>query len=202
MTDYPLPHVKPWVVAAADEIGTKFGVKTIGGWRAQDPFPDHPSGLAVDFMINDLPNGHAVGDEISQYLIDNAKRLGLKYEIWNRRSWNPTRGTWAKYTSTDNPHTDHVHATFLPDAPAGYVIPLGTANGIGGGGTPGDLVGAMQSAADALHTAAGGISAVGDFAHKLMWLALPSSQLRIAAGVLGIVFIFFGVSTLGRQVAG
>jgi hypothetical protein len=65
-----------------------------------------------------------------------------------------------------------------------------------------DLIGAVQDAANALHTAAGGITAVGDLAKKAMWLALPSSQLRIAAAIIGAFFIFIGVTTLGRQVRG
>lgn len=197
MTEYSLPHVKPWVVDAANEIGTRFGIKTEGGWRASDPFPDHPSGLAVDFMINDIPNGHQIGEELSQFVAANAKRLGVKYEIWNARSWNPTRGTWAPYTSTDNPHTDHVHVTFLPAAPAGG------GHVIGGVITPpSDLVGAVNSAADAVRTAASGVTAVGDLAKKAMWLALPTTQIRFAAGAIGMVALFMGVAVLGRQVKG
>lgn len=139
MTTYNLPNVKPHVVAAANEIGTRFGIKTIGGWRAHDPFPDHPSGLALDFMINNLSadaaQNKAVGDAIAAYVIANAARLSVKYMIWYRRSWNPQRGTWVPYTSTTNPHTDHVHVTFLPQPGTGGPIidtvdtnPTGLAN--------------------------------------------------------------------------
>lgn len=194
---YNLPNVQPPVVAAANEIGGKFGLKTIGGWRKYDQFPDHPNGLALDLMINNMPNGHALGDQIAQYLIDNAKRLNLKYLIWNRRTWNTERGTWKPYTSTDNPHTDHVHATFtgkavspgLPSAP-------GT---VTGPGLPGDLIGAVGAAADALKSMATGVNAVGNLAQKAMWLALPTSQVRIVSGIAGAVLVFYGIFLLGKQ---
>lgn len=105
---YDLGPVKPHVESAAYEIGPMFGISSIGGWRASDPFPDHPSGLALDFMTSD----RATGDALSAYVIANARRLRVKYIIWNHRTWNVTRGTWAPYTSTSNPHTDHVHVTF------------------------------------------------------------------------------------------
>lgn len=107
---YNVGPVKPWVQEAADYIGSKFGVKTIGGWRKSDPFPDHPSGHALDYMISSRQQGDAIAAD----LIANARALGLKYLIWNRRTYNVQRGTWAPYTSTSNPHTDHVHATFNP----------------------------------------------------------------------------------------
>jgi hypothetical protein len=108
---YNLGPVKPWVEAAAYDIGPKFGIKSIGGWRKTDPFPDHPTGHALDFMTSD----RGVGDSLAAYVIANAKALGVKYVIWYRQVWTPDRG-WHPYTSTSNPHTDHVHVTFN-DAP-------------------------------------------------------------------------------------
>jgi hypothetical protein len=117
-------HLKPWVILGATEIIQKFGVRTTYAWRPVDPFPDHPSGLAVDFMISDLPNGHAVGQQIADYVAANGGRLGVKYLIWNRRSFNVKRGTWEPYTSTTNPHTDHVHVTWNSDGLVGISIPV------------------------------------------------------------------------------
>lgn len=194
---YNLPNVQPPVVAAANEIGSKFGLKTIGGWRKTDKYPDHPSGLALDLMVNNMPNSQALGDAIAEYLIANAARLNLKYLIWNRRSWNPTRKTWAPYTSTDNPHTDHVHATFTGKA-IGMPSAAGTVTG--GGTSPLDLVGAVGQAADALRSMATGVNAVGSLAQKAMWLALPTSQVRILCGIAGASLLFFGIITLGKQV--
>lgn len=105
---YNLGPVKPHVRAAAESVGPRFGISTIYGWRASDPYPDHPSGLALDFMTSSM----ATGTALAQFLIDNAAALGIDYIIWNRRSWNSRRKTWATYTGS-NPHTDHVHATFF-----------------------------------------------------------------------------------------
>lgn len=121
---YNLGPVKPWVEFAAYFIGNRHGVKNIGGWRASDPFPDHPSGHALDYMIS----SNAQGDAIAQDVINNAQFLGVKYLIWNRRTWSPDKG-WQPYTSTSNPHTDHVHVTYN-DSPGtgsgGTATPIGT----------------------------------------------------------------------------
>ena len=104
---YNLGPVQPWVEAAAYFIGPRHNIKTIGGWRPSDPFPDHPSGHALDFMIT----SQAQGDQVAADVIANAQALGVSYLIWNHRTWSPQQG-WQPYTSTDNPHTDHVHVTF------------------------------------------------------------------------------------------
>lgn len=104
---YTLGPVKSWVESAAYLIGPMFDIKTIYGWRKTDPFPDHPSGHALDFMIKSKSQGQAVAD----YAVANYQSLGVKYVIWNHQVWNPRQG-WHPYTSTSNPHTDHVHVTF------------------------------------------------------------------------------------------
>jgi hypothetical protein len=101
----------PWVQAAADFLGAKFGIKTIGGYRPSDPYPDHPGGKALDLMTYD-------GGPLAEYAAANADALGVDYIIWNRRSWNSKRRAWAPYTGS-NPHTDHVHITFHTKPPTG-----------------------------------------------------------------------------------
>lgn len=126
-TGVDVPQEMPWVTQAAHALAAMFGLRTVGGWRASDPFPDHPSGRALDLMINDIPNGAAVGQRMADYLAANATSLGVDTLIWNRRSWNVRRGTWVPYTGT-NPHTDHVHALFGATAPTGTTpLSLGSA---------------------------------------------------------------------------
>jgi len=107
---YNLGPVKPWVQTAGDSLGTRFGIKTEYGWRQSDPFPDHPSGHAIDFMTPSMQ----VGDALKDYAIANRVSLGIKYIIWNRTYYGPENGyKGSPYTATNNPHTDHVHITFL-----------------------------------------------------------------------------------------
>lgn len=108
---YNLGPVTPQLSALVAEVAPKFGVTSVGGYRASDPYPDHPSGHAADFMVG---SDKAKGDAIAEYLIANAARLNVKYLIWYQRSWNPSRGTWAgmedRGSATQN-HRDHVHVT-------------------------------------------------------------------------------------------
>ena len=135
-TTYRLGNVKPQTTIIANALGTKFGFKTIGGYResARDP-KGHPSGLALDIMTNDIDNGEAVGDQLAQYLIDNAEALGVDYFIWKQRSWSPQRGTWKamedRGSITQN-HFDHVHLNLKPDA-TNPTIPDGAGAAIAAG---------------------------------------------------------------------
>lgn len=128
---YSLGPVKAWVQKAAYFLGPRHGVTTIYGWRATDEFPDHPSGHAIDLMIKNLDQGTA----IAQDAINNHVALGItgkSYLIFNRRVWNDHQG-WHPYTSTSNPHTDHVHITMWN---AGTGVPGGDIPGSIGGATP------------------------------------------------------------------
>lgn len=107
---YKLGPVTKQLQSAADEVGNKFAIQTIGGWRASDPYPDHPSGHAADFMVGD---DKAKGDAVAAYLMANAQRLNVKYIIWYQRSWTPGRG-WKNMADRGSPtqnHKDHVHLT-------------------------------------------------------------------------------------------
>lgn len=94
-------------------------IKTIGGWRPSDPFPDHPSGLALDIMIPDYntPKGEKLGTEINDFLLDNADKLQTNYTIWRQRSYHldgSSRGMENRGGDTAN-HMDHVHVLFNGD---------------------------------------------------------------------------------------
>jgi hypothetical protein len=101
-------------------------VKVIGGWRPSDPYPDHPSGRAVDIMMpggckegspdtQGKPEDTALGKEIADYFSKNAKDYGVDYIIWDQQIWNPVvTKQWRDMSDrggcTAN-HRDHVHIT-------------------------------------------------------------------------------------------
>jgi hypothetical protein len=123
---YNLPRVKPHVVAAANAIGPKFGIKTVGGWRAVGSVPNssHPLGLALDFMTNNIPSGKAVGDALAAFAVANASNYGITEVIWYRRIWTKAKG-WHAYNGPSS-HTDHVHLTFSKAAgDGGAIVPVG-----------------------------------------------------------------------------
>lgn len=109
---YGLKRVSSNTAKAADFWGSKYGIKNIGGYAAHGSVPgsDHPKGRALDFMINNIKNGKATGTALANDLIRNYKKWNIKYVIWNRYIWTPSRG-WHRY-SGPSPHTDHVHASF------------------------------------------------------------------------------------------
>lgn len=110
--DYRLPGVQPWVLDAANEVGGKFGIKSIGGVGKRPNKSDHPGGLALDFMA-----GGAKGDQLASYVQANAKRLGITYLIYKQRIWSVGRAGegWRLMNDRGSPtanHMDHVHVSF------------------------------------------------------------------------------------------
>lgn len=98
-------------------------VKMVGGWRPSDPYPDHPSGRAVDIM---MPNGgkgkdKKLGDEIAAYFQEHADEYGVEYILWRQRTWTAGDGLnkWKDMEDRGSPtanHMDHVHITVKGDA--------------------------------------------------------------------------------------
>jgi hypothetical protein len=74
---------------AAYIIATYPGVRSIGGVRA-DPLPDHPSGRAIDIMLDDM----ALGDVILADIQSQSARFGVSYTLWRVAA-----------------HFDHIHVT-------------------------------------------------------------------------------------------
>ncbi|WP_374116518.1 peptidoglycan DD-metalloendopeptidase family protein [Hoyosella sp. YIM 151337] len=98
-------------------VHAKFGdrIDTIGGWRPADPFPDHPSGQAIDVMIPNYSSGAgvALGDEVTDYVLSNADFFGVDYVIWRQMYIKPGQAPSLmqdRGSPTQN-HFDHVHVT-------------------------------------------------------------------------------------------
>lgn len=176
-----LGPVKPHVASAANMLAAKFGIKTMYGWRPVDQFPDHPSGLAVDFMISNLSNGKAVGDALAAYVVANYKALGVKYVIWYRQVWNAERLSdgWHKYTSTSNPHTDHVHVTWYATPGSGNLVDPG--GGTQTVGLPGvDQVQAL-------------FNLFKDINQTISFMTDPQNAVRAGLFIAGAILIAIGI---------
>lgn len=116
------------VVAAVRAIRAEFPqIKIIGGWRPSDPYPDHPSGLALDIMIPQgcvsSGPGKELGDDIARFFMNQTDTYAVKYMIWQQRIWNAEeespkpvsqwRGMSPRGSCTAD-HKDHVHLALLP----------------------------------------------------------------------------------------
>jgi hypothetical protein len=109
-------NVRPPAQAAANAVVA--GVPgaaaiTLGGTRASAADPDgHPSGLALDYMVN---SDAALGDAIAQYHIAHWDELGVDYVIWQQRMLSSPTGSWKQMgnrgSATAN-HMDHVHVNY------------------------------------------------------------------------------------------
>lgn len=99
----------------------------IGGYR-EDPFPDHPSGQALDIMIrggaHDATDALG-GDQIAAFLMVNAQELGIKYMAWRQHIWYPGREWRLMNDRSDwtHNHMDHVHVLVNGShTPAGVLV--------------------------------------------------------------------------------
>jgi hypothetical protein len=73
-------NLKPAAILARRNIHKYWPeISTIGGYRAQDAYPDHPSGLALDVMTGD-----PIGTEVNEWLHAQKDALALNYTIWKQ----------------------------------------------------------------------------------------------------------------------
>ena len=84
---------------------------------------DHNTGDAVD-ITND-PSSGAGGDVIANRAIRDPR---VKYVIWNHQIYNRSRPGWRPYHGS-NPHTHHVHISFLRAARASVSPKAGAPTG-------------------------------------------------------------------------
>lgn len=79
---------------------------------------EHPKGRACDFAAQPKGFGgtatggdRTYGNNLANYFVRNARRLGVLYVIWFRQIWLPSSG-WRAYNGGGDPsseHTNHVH---------------------------------------------------------------------------------------------
>ncbi len=94
--------------AAAEFFGCRFGEPTMYGVAGRAGASDHPSGKAVDFMVD-----RATGDALASCALENRDAFGITYVIWRQRinygsGWHAMEDRGG---ITAN-HMDHVHVSF------------------------------------------------------------------------------------------
>ena len=114
-------------------------------FRPQDPYPDHPSGEAVDLGLGAdfaSPEKRAYAQAATDWVIANSDKLGIKYVIWDNKLWYPG-GRTEPYGSTggaSDQHLDHLHIRTtgggLPADGEAITAPAGLSAPIVPGGMP------------------------------------------------------------------
>ncbi len=96
------------VARAGEKLRCLFGVDSVLGIGSRGNASDHPSGKALDFMVD-----KATGDRLAAYARQNRDDLGISYIIWQQRI--DTGSGWKAQEdrggATAN-HMDHVHISF------------------------------------------------------------------------------------------
>lgn len=100
--------VQDSVGEAGIELRCRFDVETVYGVAGRAGSSDHPSGRALDLMVDRDP-----GEDLAEYAVDNMDRLGIKYVIYRQRinfgsGWESMEDRGG---ATAN-HMDHVHVSF------------------------------------------------------------------------------------------
>lgn len=120
-------NLKPAAILARRNVHKYWPeISTIGGYRAQDAYPDHPSGLALDIMIPDA----GTGTDVNEWLHREMRALALNYTIWQQR-YRPAGSGGSIMEDRGDPtqnHMDHVHALFNANG-----VPGIQDGGVGGG---------------------------------------------------------------------
>lgn len=199
------PHVK----AAGEVLGKYFGFadSEMGGVRP-DSLPDHPSGVAIDFM-----GGKNMSRDVNLFTAVQSRPavwnyLNVQYLIWQQTYYDAPGKAGSHMADRGSPtanHMDHVHITFKQLGP----IPTydGFLGAIGGGaafpvaGAPtADVTTAVgDPIADSVKQVYDAITAlVGAFS----FLTKPENWKRIAWFVLGIVLAGIGLFRLDVPGAG
>lgn len=103
-----LGAVRDYVREAAEFLGCMFGEPTMHGVAGRAGTSDHPSGKAIDFMVDS-----STGDDLAACALRNKEALGISYVIWEQRinhgdGWETMEDRGG---ATAN-HMDHVHISF------------------------------------------------------------------------------------------
>jgi hypothetical protein len=79
----------------------------------------HGTGRALDLMIplDGRKADNERGDEIANWLVENAENIGIQLIIWDRTIWNGSRsGEKARHYTGPHAHNDHIHIELTQEA--------------------------------------------------------------------------------------
>lgn len=99
-------------------------INDIGGYRANDPYPEHPSGRALDVMTPDLKTG----DEVNGWVHANSKKFPIEHTLWKQKfrpQGDPNGSPMEDRGSPTQNHMDHVHAWYKEQAANPDKVPEG-----------------------------------------------------------------------------
>lgn len=118
---FPEANLKPGAIRLGRAVASKFPeIKTIGGYRESDPYPDHPSGRALDIMIPNYSSssGRALGDKIVAYIMDNKEAYGLDYMIWKQEyiDYDGNKNLMGDRGDDTQNHFDHIHVLLTEES--------------------------------------------------------------------------------------
>ncbi|MDN5747095.1 MAG: hypothetical protein L0H64_00955 [Pseudonocardia sp.] len=100
--------VQSAVGEAGIELRCRFDVETVYGVAGRAGSSDHPSGRALDLMVDRDP-----GEDLAEYAVDNMDRLGIKYVIYRQRiNFGSGWETMEDRGGVTANHMDHVHVSF------------------------------------------------------------------------------------------
>ena len=136
--------LNPGALSLYDQLAKDFPGASMGGYNpvVDQPWDEHASGDAFDFMTGDVEQGNAIRDRA-------LATPGAKHVIWQQKMWYPGGGSSPmddRGSPTEN-HMDHVHVNM---GGGGGAAPTGGSASSGQGmmqATPGGLVPAQRAAA-------------------------------------------------------
>ncbi|MDP3278254.1 MAG: MYXO-CTERM sorting domain-containing protein [Deltaproteobacteria bacterium] len=112
-----------WTFARA---GGDFSCRRNSNPNACEYLSVHAIGRAIDVMIrttdgtNDGPADNTLGDQIANWLIENAEYVGIQRVIWDGHYWSGNRVNdhFRPIESNASQHTNHIHVELSVDAAA------------------------------------------------------------------------------------
>jgi hypothetical protein len=110
-------NITPRTRLMRNELQGRYNLSFPVGCYRVDTSGEHPLGRACDFMLSSggsmpSPSQAALGDQMAEWAIKNAGKLGVKYVIYKQRIYNMSSPGWRAMSNrgsiTQN-HFDHVH---------------------------------------------------------------------------------------------